>query len=73
MQEDRPRRASVDRISARSGVSKATIDKWWPDRTAVGQADQLERGGPFSAAQTRTQPARWFTLWVESNTRQVTV
>jgi hypothetical protein len=26
---------SVDRISARSGVSKATIYKWWPNRTAV--------------------------------------
>src|SRR6202022_1465150 len=30
------RRASVDRISARSGVSKATIYKWWPNRTGVG-------------------------------------
>ena len=35
MQEDDLRRASVDRISARSGVSKATIYKWWPNRTAV--------------------------------------
>ena len=35
VQEDDPRRASVDRISARSGVSKATIYKWWPNRTAV--------------------------------------
>src|SRR6202034_917057 len=35
MQEDGLRRASVDRISARSGVSKATIYKWWPNRTAV--------------------------------------
>jgi len=35
MQEDDPRMASVDRISARSGVSKATIYKWWPNRTAV--------------------------------------
>ena len=35
MQEDDPRRASIDRISARSGVSKATIYKWWPNRTAV--------------------------------------
>jgi AcrR family transcriptional regulator len=33
--EDGPRRASVDRIAARSGVSKATIYKWWPNRTAV--------------------------------------
>jgi Bacterial regulatory proteins, tetR family len=30
IQEDDLRRASVDRISARSGVSKATIYKWWP-------------------------------------------
>jgi AcrR family transcriptional regulator len=35
MQEDDLRRASVDRISARSGVSTATIYKWWPNRTAV--------------------------------------
>jgi AcrR family transcriptional regulator len=35
MQEDDLRRTSVDRISARSGVSKATIYKWWPNRTAV--------------------------------------
>ena len=35
MQEDDLRKASVDRISARSGVSKATIYKWWPNRTAV--------------------------------------
>src|ERR1700750_926398 len=35
MQEDDLRKASVDRISARSGVSKATVYKWWPSRTAV--------------------------------------
>jgi AcrR family transcriptional regulator len=35
MQEDDLRIASIDRISARSGVSKATIYKWWPNRTAV--------------------------------------
>jgi AcrR family transcriptional regulator len=35
MQKDDLRIASVDRISARSGVSKATIYKWWPNRTAV--------------------------------------
>jgi AcrR family transcriptional regulator len=35
MQEDDLRRASIDRISARSGVSNATISKWWPNRTAV--------------------------------------
>jgi AcrR family transcriptional regulator len=35
MQEDELRIASVDRIAARSGVSKATIYKWWPNRTAV--------------------------------------
>src|SRR6201998_2227037 len=35
MQEDDLRRASVDRIAARSGVSKATIYKWGPNRTAV--------------------------------------
>src|SRR6202051_1945006 len=35
MQEDDLRRASVDRIAQRSGVSKATIYKWWPNRTAV--------------------------------------
>src|ERR1700735_5921178 len=35
MQEDALRRAAIDRISARSGVSKATIYKWWPNRTAV--------------------------------------
>jgi AcrR family transcriptional regulator len=27
--------ASIDRIAQRSGVSKATIYKWWPNRTAV--------------------------------------
>src|SRR6201999_3949144 len=31
MQEDDLRKASIDRISARSGVSKATIYKWWPN------------------------------------------
>ena len=35
IQEDDLRRASIDRISARSGVCKATIYKWWPNRTAV--------------------------------------
>src|ERR1700739_4160184 len=35
MREDDLRRASIERISARSGVSKATIYKWWPNRTAV--------------------------------------
>jgi AcrR family transcriptional regulator len=35
VQEDDLRRASVDRISARSGVSKVTIYKWWPNKTAV--------------------------------------
>ncbi len=35
MQEDDLRSASIDRISARSRVSKATIYKWWPNRTAV--------------------------------------
>ncbi|WP_429420206.1 TetR/AcrR family transcriptional regulator [Nocardia sp. GAS34] len=35
IQEDDLRRASVDRIAERSGVSKATIYKWWPNRTAV--------------------------------------
>ena len=35
MGEDDLRKASIDRISARSGVSKATIYKWWPNRTAV--------------------------------------
>ena len=38
MQEDDLRRASVDRIAQRSGVSKATIYKWWPNRTAVAIA-----------------------------------
>jgi AcrR family transcriptional regulator len=35
MREDDLRRASVDRVSACCGVSKATIYKWWPNRTAV--------------------------------------
>jgi AcrR family transcriptional regulator len=35
IQEDDLRTASVDRISARSGVSTATIYKWWPNTTAV--------------------------------------
>ena len=35
MLEDDLRRVSVDRIAQRSGVSKATIYKWWPNRTAV--------------------------------------
>jgi AcrR family transcriptional regulator len=41
MQEDDVRRAWVDRISERSGVSKATIYKWWPNRTAVAFAKAL--------------------------------
>src|SRR3984957_5808530 len=43
MQEDDLRRASIDRISARSGVSKATIYKWWPNRTAVAIEAFLHR------------------------------
>jgi Bacterial regulatory proteins, tetR family len=35
MREDDLRKASIDRIAQRSGVSKATIYKWWPNRTAV--------------------------------------
>jgi|SRR5580693_350570 AcrR family transcriptional regulator len=35
VQEDDLRSASVDRISERSGVSKVTIYKWWPNKTAV--------------------------------------
>ena len=35
VQEDDLRRVSVDRISARSGVSKATIYRRWPNKTAV--------------------------------------
>ena len=35
IQEDDLRKVSVDRISARSGVSTATIYKWWPNKTAV--------------------------------------
>jgi AcrR family transcriptional regulator len=35
IQEDELRITSIDRISARSGVSKVTIYKWWPNRTAV--------------------------------------
>jgi AcrR family transcriptional regulator len=35
VQEDDLRRVSVDRISTRSGVSTATIYKWWPNKTAV--------------------------------------
>src|ERR1700678_1430754 len=44
MQEDELRRASVDRISARSGVSKATIYKWWLNRTAVAIDAFLNQG-----------------------------
>jgi AcrR family transcriptional regulator len=43
MREDDLRRASIDRIAERSGVSKATIYKWWPNRTAVAiDAFQLQ-------------------------------
>lgn len=35
MGEDDPRAVTIDRIAARSGVSKTTIYKWWPDKTAV--------------------------------------
>jgi AcrR family transcriptional regulator len=35
IQEDDLRRASIDRISQRSKVSRATIYKWWPNKTAV--------------------------------------
>jgi AcrR family transcriptional regulator len=43
MQEDDLRRASIDRIAQRSGVSKATIYKWWPNRTAVAIDAFLDR------------------------------
>ena len=49
MQEDDLRRASVDRISACSGVSKATIYKWWPNRTAVTLSNPLDGDGPLDA------------------------
>jgi AcrR family transcriptional regulator len=35
MREDDLRRASIDRIAQRSGVSKATTYRWSPNRTAV--------------------------------------
>jgi AcrR family transcriptional regulator len=35
IQEDELRIASIDRIAQRSGVSKATIYIWWPNRTAA--------------------------------------
>src|ERR1700761_451078 len=35
MQADNRRSEPIAQISARSGVSKATIYKWWPNRTAV--------------------------------------
>lgn len=35
MKEVGIRNATVDEIAARSGVSKATIYKWWPNKTAV--------------------------------------
>jgi AcrR family transcriptional regulator len=38
IQEDELRIVSIDRISARSGVSKATIYKWWQNRTAAAMA-----------------------------------
>src|SRR6202162_2236234 len=53
MLEDDLRRASVDRIAQRSGVSKATIYKWWPNRTALAieapVPDTGSAGGDFSA------------------------
>lgn len=35
LEDDDLRQVSIDRISARSGVSKATVYRWWPNRTAV--------------------------------------
>jgi AcrR family transcriptional regulator len=35
MLEVGPRSMSVDQIARRSGVSRATIYKWWPNKTAV--------------------------------------
>ncbi|MCW2689189.1 MAG: transcriptional regulator [Mycobacterium sp.] len=35
MLEVGPRRMTVDAIAHRSGVSKATIYKWWPNKSAV--------------------------------------
>ena len=35
MLEVGPRRMTVDEIARRSGVSKATIYKWWPNKSAV--------------------------------------
>jgi AcrR family transcriptional regulator len=35
MLEVGPRRMSVDQIARRSGVSRATIYKWWPNKSAV--------------------------------------
>src|ERR1700742_5074523 len=43
IQEDELRIVSIDRISARSGVSKATIYKWWPNRNAVVVEAFLDR------------------------------
>jgi AcrR family transcriptional regulator len=43
MQENDLRRASIDRIAQRSGVSKATIYRWWPNRTAVAIDAFLDR------------------------------
>ena len=52
MQEDDLRRASVDRISARSGVSKATIYKWWPNKYAVAVEAFLSEMFTESAGKT---------------------
>lgn len=49
MLEDDLRKVSIDRIAARSGVSKATIYKWWPNRTAVAVEaflDQMMTAAP---------------------------
>jgi hypothetical protein len=42
-QGDELRIASIDRIAQRSGVSKATVYKWWPNRTAVAASSASAR------------------------------
>lgn len=40
---------SVEAIAERSGVSKATIYRWWPNRAAVAMDTLLEVAGPNQA------------------------
>ena len=72
MREDDLRKASIDRISARSGVSKATIYKWWPNRTAVAIdafLNQMMADAPCPTPGRRPKTSAWRSSQTSSSVR----